>query len=34
MIERGQLAVAVGYAAASLIGSVLALGLGLWLTRL
>jgi CrcB protein len=34
MIERGQLAVAVGYAGASLIGSVVALGLGLWLTRL
>ncbi|MBP7134893.1 MAG: fluoride efflux transporter CrcB [Sphingomonadaceae bacterium] len=34
MIERGQMAVAVGYAGASLIGSVAALGLGLWLTRL
>jgi CrcB protein len=34
MIERGQIAVATGYAGASLIGSVAALGLGLWLTRL
>ena len=34
MIERGALTLAIGYAGASLIGSVLALGLGLWLTRL
>lgn len=34
MIERGQIATATGYAGASLIGSVLALGLGLWITRL
>ena len=34
MIERGALVVAIGYAGASLIGSVVALGLGLWLTRL
>ena len=34
MIERGELVVAIGYAGASLIGSVVALGLGLWLTRI
>ncbi len=34
MIEGGQMTVAIGYAGASVIGSVVALGLGLWLTRL
>ena len=34
MIEGGQMTVAIGYAGASVMGSVVALGLGLWLTRL
>lgn len=34
MIERGEMVVAIGYSGASVIGSVVALGLGLWLTRL
>lgn len=34
MLERGQAATAVGYVAASVIGAVGALGLGLWLARI
>lgn len=34
MIEGGQVAVAIGYSGASVVGSVVALGLGLWVARL
>jgi CrcB protein len=34
MVEGGQFAIALGYAGASVLGSVAALGAGLWLARL